>query len=76
MDSVIIRILDLPPKIHGATVKDENGDYNMYLNARDSEERRVRAYWHEIDHIRLGHFYRTDEFVAMLEAEVKKAISA
>ena len=72
MDCIIIRIVDLPPSIRGATVKDAEGDYNIYLNARLNDDERVKAYWHEIDHIRRGHFY-SDLPVAVKEAEVKRA---
>ena len=57
MDSVIIRILDLPETVRGFTVKDENDDYNVYINARLSADGRAEAFRHEIDHIRFGHFY-------------------
>jgi len=73
MDSVIIRVLDLPMTIRGATVKDENGDYNVYINARLSEDGRAAAFRHEIEHIRQGHFY-SEEPVEVLESKVKEAI--
>lgn len=57
MDCVIIRVIDMPMSLRGATVKDENGDYNIYLNARYSEETRAAAFRHEVEHIRQGHFY-------------------
>ena len=73
MDSVIIRVLDLPMTIRGATVKDANGDYNVYINARLSEDGRAAAFRHEIEHIRQGHFYSEDP-VEVLEREARKAI--
>ena len=72
MDAVIIRLVDLPPSVRGFTVKDENDDYNIYINARLSEDGRGEAFRHEIDHIRRGHFY-SDLPVAVKEAEVKRA---
>ncbi len=56
MDSLIIRILELPPEIKGLTLKDENGDYNIYLNSCISDDARVKAYLHELEHIKKGHF--------------------
>jgi len=73
MDSVIIRVLDLPMTIRGATVKDANGDYNVYINARLSEDGRAAAFRHEIEHIKQGHFYSEDP-VEVLEREARKAI--
>jgi hypothetical protein len=74
MDCVIIRLVDLPFPIKGATVKDAEGDYNIYINARLSEDERVKTYWHEIEHIRLGHFY-DERPVAIKEAEAEKEAS-
>ena len=76
MDCVIIRLVDLQLPIKGVTVKDDEGDYNIYINARLSEDERVDAYWHEIEHIRLGHFYQHDRPVAELEAEAEKEANA
>jgi len=56
-DSVIVRIIDLPTPIKGVTVKDENGDYNIYLNGRLSGEAQAIAFRHEVEHIKQGHFY-------------------
>lgn len=57
MDAVIIRLIDLPETVRGFTVKDENDDYNIFINARLSADMRGTAFRHEIDHIRSGHFY-------------------
>ena len=60
MDVVIIRLIDLPHTVKGMTVLDEEGDYNVYLNARLSGEQRVVAFRHELEHIKNGDFYRED----------------
>ena len=57
MDAVIIRMIDLPYKVRAVTVKDAEGDYNIYINARLSADQQAKAFRHEVDHIRLGHFY-------------------
>lgn len=57
MDAVIPRIIDLPVTIKGMTVKDSEGDYNIYLNARLGAEDRVKAFRHELEHIKNGDFY-------------------
>ena len=75
MDCVIIRVVDLPETVHGMTIIDTEGDYNVYINARISEDERVKAYRHEIDHIRLGHFY-DERPVAVKEAEAEKEANA
>lgn len=52
MDAIIVRIIDLPYTVKGMTVKDANGDYNVYLNGRLSSEIRANAFRHEIIHIK------------------------
>lgn len=39
------------------TVKDSEGDYNIYINARLGAEDRVKAFRHEIQHIKNRDFY-------------------
>ncbi len=65
MDAVIIRIVSMPYEIDGITVNDENGDYNIYLNADIPDDKRVEAFRHEIEHIKQGHFYLMDQVVSL-----------
>ena len=67
MDAVIIRSIRFP-SIHtyGATRKDSNGDFNVYIDERLSEQRMRETLWHEIDHIQKGHF---SELITAEEAE-------
>ena len=51
-----IRIINLPSTIHGVTVKDEEGNYNIYINSSLSEDARKRAIEHELKHIDRGDF--------------------
>lgn len=71
MDQVIIRLVDLPVVMRGAVREDENGDYNVYINARLSEDQRVAAFRHEIEHIRRGHLHDDTKSVAQKEAEAE-----
>lgn len=66
MDQVIIRKIALPIKIKGITVKDAEGDYNIYLNELLSTDVQAKAFRHEVEHIKKGHFY-TDEGIAEIE---------
>ena len=70
MENIITRLISLPYAVEGTTVKDENGDYNMYLNANLPMERIQAAYEHEIIHIEYGHFY-DERPVEVKEAEVQ-----
>ena len=69
MDDYIVRIVRLPMHIHGFTMPDENGDYNIYLNDRLSDAELVRAYDHEVKHIEAGHFYDDMKTVSEKEKE-------
>lgn len=56
MNVLIIREVVMPYNVKAATIPDENGDYNIYINKRLSPEGKVKAYRHEIRHIVSGHF--------------------
>lgn len=71
MDKITMRLVDLPETMHAVTRKDAEGDYNIYINAKLSADLRTAAYWHEIEHIRRGHFY-DERPVAIKEVEAKQ----
>ena len=60
MDDIFTYLMDMPTTISGYTVRDRNGDYNVFLNSRLSYERRAIAYKHEVEHIQEGDFYKTE----------------
>lgn len=64
---MIIRKIDLPIGVSGITVLDENGDYNIYLNARLSYDGQADAFSHEVEHIKQGHFYRPEDIIKLEE---------
>ena len=57
MNEIIVRLIDLPVELNGFTALDEQDDYNVYLNARLSEEDMKQTFLHEMGHILYGHFY-------------------
>lgn len=72
MDNYIIRLIPLPTRVHGFTIPDENGDYNIYLNDKLSREELNAAYAHEVAHIKKGHFEDDSKTVAEKEEEIHK----
>lgn len=58
MEQVIIRLVNLPCAVHGFTVVDEDGNYNVYLNANGNIE---SAFIHELTHILNNDFYNDEE---------------
>ena len=51
MSNIIVRIIDLPCTVRGYTALDDEGDYNIYLNARLNNIQQMNAYNHEMIHI-------------------------
>lgn len=56
----IIRYVDLPITVKGVTALDDNGFYNIHINARLSIEEQKRTIAHEIKHIARGDFFSCD----------------
>lgn len=54
-----VRYVALPFKVHGMTVQDENGFYNIYINREQTNEIQREAYDHEIEHIMRHDFDRS-----------------
>lgn len=57
MNRVFIRGITLPGRVRGVTVKDEDDDYNIYINTVLCPEAQQRAIDHEIRHISRDHFF-------------------
>ncbi len=53
-----VRYIDLPCSIKGMTVEDNEGFYNVYINARLCYEQQQDAIKHEMEHIRRKDFDR------------------
>lgn len=69
MDEVFVRLIKLPSTVYGVTVKDENGDFNVYINSNLSAPARDRALKHEMKHIERGDFY-SDTDIEQLEEDM------
>lgn len=59
MDEIVTRIIGLPTSINGYTIRDRNGDYNVYINSNISFEHQLLTYQHEINHILNGDFTKS-----------------
>ena len=53
----IVRYIDLPITVKGATVMDYDGFYNIYINSRLSYEEQKKTIAHEMEHIVRGDFF-------------------
>jgi hypothetical protein len=57
----------LPYKVNGVTVEDEDGFYNVYINARLSYTAQREAIIHELTHIQRNDFY-SEEKLELIES--------
>ena len=64
MNDIFIRMIDMPGSFPGMTIEDADGDYNVYINAQLSQARRIKAYRHEMDHIRHNDFEKATAAIA------------
>mgnify|MGYP001861077476 CR=1 FL=1 len=55
MKTVLVRYINLPSTVNAATVIDEDGNYNVYINIKLSYYEQSRALKHEVYHIRHDH---------------------
>ena len=71
MEEVIVRIVPLPDGVPAFTLPDVDGYYDVYLNEKLDEIARIRAFEHELEHIRKGDWERLDYMtVAEIEGEI------
>lgn len=47
MEDIFVRLKDLPYGMNAVTILDEDGDYNVYVNARLSYDGQLQAQRHE-----------------------------
>lgn len=52
MDDIIFRLVDLPLCVKGITMPNNDGTYNIYINARYPENIQRCALLHELKHIK------------------------
>ena len=54
MNEFCVRMIPMPPNVHGATIFDADGFANIYININDSREVQEGALKHELEHLRKG----------------------
>lgn len=58
---IYVREISLPIHIKGVTVPNEDGTFDVYINADLSDCCKILALKHELRHINLDHFYKPCE---------------
>lgn len=69
-DDINVIIIAMDYGMHGTSVLNHDGSTTVFLNARDSHERRLKTYKHEIDHDDSDDFDKHD--VQQIEYEAHK----
>lgn len=73
MNDFFIREVDLPYKVKGFVLEDENGDYNVYVRQDDPPDVQRETVRHEVEHAIRGHLQR-DRSLEECEAEAESSI--
>ena len=74
MEEKIVRLKELEWGSPAMTLRDKNGDYNIYVDPRQSHYVQQSAYQHEIAHIDKQHFFQNDKSLQTLEDEADENI--
>ena len=64
-----VRLISFPCTVHGVTVPNDDGTFDIYLNENLSEPMLRDRLKHEISHICEDHFYRETMTISQLEHE-------
>lgn len=60
MEDINIQLLDMDTKIPEHLIKNDDDSYTVFLNARLSQESRVKSYYHALQHIANDDFEKED----------------
>lgn len=73
MNEIIIREVDIDPRIEGFVKEDPNGDYNVYISTHLSRRKKMEVLKHELEHIEGNHLH-SDLPVWLLEHKAKSPL--
>ena len=54
---IFVRIVPFPCAVGGMVIPNDDGTYNVYINANLSNQRQRKAFIHELMHIERGDLY-------------------
>ncbi|MBQ3504266.1 MAG: hypothetical protein IJA75_06155 [Oscillospiraceae bacterium] len=57
---IFVRTVALPGSVRAVVLPNDDGTFDIYINARLPEELQRAALQHELKHIRKDHFYNDD----------------
>lgn len=68
MGNIYARLVPLPEAVRAVTLPNDDGSFDIYINANLPELLQNRALEHELRHIHMNHFYNDDP-ITQNEAE-------
>lgn len=71
-ENINVVVLQMEYGMHGIACLNHDGSITVFLNSRDSHERQMEAYKHEMKHIKRRDFEKHDVQTIELEAHKKK----
>lgn len=57
MIDYFVRLVELPRRVEGVTVPNNDGSFSVYINSLLPEPQRRKVLEHELEHIKKEHFY-------------------
>ncbi len=60
MEDINVQLLNMDTMIPEHLVKNADDTYTIFLNARLSQENRLKSYWHALQHIQDEDFLKED----------------
>ena len=70
MIDYFVRLVELPRRVEGVTVPNNDGSFSVYINSLLSEPQRQKVLLHELEHIEKEHFY-VDMPVSRMEKQAE-----
>ena len=74
MEDINVQVIDMDVMIPEQVVKNHDGSYTIFLNARYTHEYNMKSYQHAIEHINNGDFDRESGDVQEIEAVAHEII--
>ena len=60
MEDINVQLLNMDTKIPEHLIKNDDDSYTVFLNARLSQESRIKSYYHTLQHIANDDFEKED----------------
>ena len=57
---IFVRLVSLPEAVKAVVLPNDDGTFDIYINANLPDELQNRALEHELEHIHQDHFYNDD----------------